>query len=278
MKNNVKNSRLILIIVTFFQIVMLFQIIGLCDDSVTIITLTSSKSEVNVGEKFTLTITIDPNEIEIGGWQLSVVFPSDIIQANSVTPGVEWDELFDSGSIQNDVGLIDRIQSWKKESYPNYTHTACLIEFQVIGNGAISINLDNVNVTNFEFNDIEFIIESITLNNKGNSNNNDNDPTTPVDDTNRDNDDTNNENPVNDNRSENSSKNDTTGDESNDQEGNGSDNEESELQVDNKNGEDSDLVGTKVTQTGLDNNLIPLIIIICVVSILFIIYKYRNKI
>ena len=182
--------------------------------------------------------------------------------------------MFDNGSIQNDIGLISRIQSWKKESFPSSSHTACLIEFQVVDNGPISFSLNDVNITNSLFEDIEFKIESVTLNNKDNSNNNANDPIIPVDDTNADDDEDSNETGDSNETSLNDDLENSNGEDGTDIPGD----EGSNTEVDETGEEESDLAGTKVSQTGLDNNFIPLIIIICVVSIFLIIYRYRKKI
>jgi uncharacterized repeat protein (TIGR01451 family) len=116
-----------------------------------IIGITLSTDTVNVGEDFTVTIYCDPT-VAVGGWEIySFLFDPALVQANSVSPGAEWTTNFDDGTINNTVGQITDIQSFKYDTYPEYNHTLCTISFTALAAGSSSFILDSVQVTDTSF-------------------------------------------------------------------------------------------------------------------------------
>jgi len=143
-------------IVITISISMIFGSIGLSNGlSQTKIGILTNEDTVNVGETFDVIIYIDPDET-IGGWLLNISFTPNLIQANNVSPGSIWEELFDVGGINNDQGFINGIQTWKKEEYPETNHTACIISFIALSSGVCDIFVDDAVITNSLFNDINY--------------------------------------------------------------------------------------------------------------------------
>ena len=129
----------------------------------TIIGLTSSKDTVSVGEEFDIIIYIDPVE-EIGGWQIYLLnFTQGVVNANKVTFGPLWQDFFDFGKIDNDSGKITDIQTWTTGPYPKDKHTACIIKFMALSQGVCEIKIDDAEITNHNFENINFSILNTTV-------------------------------------------------------------------------------------------------------------------
>ena len=134
--------------------------------------LTLSSDEVSIGEGFTVTVYIDPSEA-VGGWEINLSFNEGYVSANQVTNGSEWGlDNFDPGDIDNTIGQITKIQTWKKENYPNFNHTACEISFTANNAGVCNFELVHVQVTNSSFEDmaVSTVNATITITGGGSGN------------------------------------------------------------------------------------------------------------
>jgi parallel beta-helix repeat protein len=101
-----------------------------------------------IGEEFNITIYIDPTET-VGGWEIfQLDFTQGQVNADEVTPGFYWEEIFDPGDIDNDTGMITEIQSWTTGPYPDSNHTACIINFTALEHGQCTFELISVQVDN----------------------------------------------------------------------------------------------------------------------------------
>jgi len=111
----------------------------------------SSTSSVIEGEEFNITIYIDPIR-EVGGWQIfQLNFTQGKVNATGISPGSYWANFFDEGEINNDLGRITDIQTWTTGPYPDYNHTACIINFTALQSGVCTFEIIHVNVTDSEF-------------------------------------------------------------------------------------------------------------------------------
>ena len=148
--------------------------------SATGIGVVPSTETVFVGNEFNLTIYIDPTE-EIGGWSLDLSFIQGMVNVLGVMPWDEWNNivenvsLFDPGDIDNENGTITNIQTWTTGLYPSVNHTACIVSFTAVYPGICDIELVNVQITDSEFQDVDFIRynTTITIENNGDDNAND---------------------------------------------------------------------------------------------------------
>jgi len=122
-----------------------------------------SSDTVNIGEGFIATIYIDPSEA-VGGWEIYLlIFTQGIVNATEVSPGPEWTDFFDDGNIHNDTGNITTIQTLKFEDYPDYNHTACIINFTALQPGVCSIELVRVEITDIDFYKMNVTVHNTTV-------------------------------------------------------------------------------------------------------------------
>jgi hypothetical protein len=123
----------------------------------TIMGITLSSDKVNVGENFTATVYLDPTQA-VGGWEIYLLtFDPALAQANSVESGAVWATFFDGGTINNGIGEITEIQSFKTDTYPDSNHTLCTINFTALSAGTCTFALATVEVT-----DTSFVVMPVT--------------------------------------------------------------------------------------------------------------------
>jgi hypothetical protein len=162
-KRDGKTCAIILLLTLLCSSVFL-GITGRCDEAETPeITLTSTQKPIQKGEQFTLTILLDPKNIEIGGWEFNVVYTQGIVSAQTVTSGDSWTEFFEEGIIDNSNGVISNIETWSKGPYPTEMHTICTITFEAEKSGECILLLDKVQLRDSLFNPVNVTVNSITI-------------------------------------------------------------------------------------------------------------------
>jgi hypothetical protein len=131
--------------------------------SQTIMGITLSNGTIRIGDDFRATIYLNPT-VAIGSWEIYLfTFNPVLCNANIVKPGTEWTMFFDEGNINNANGEISQIQSMKIDTYPNYNHTLCTINFTVIAAGTCALNLAIVEVTDTSFTVIPVTTRNATI-------------------------------------------------------------------------------------------------------------------
>lgn len=156
----------------FFLLFLPMNQISTAEDSV-IVTLEPVNQTITVGETINLTVTID-SQSSIGGWELDLItFSSELLQAKQVISGNQWAEFFSNGTIDNQHGVIDRVQSWKTNNYPTGEHVLCIITFTAEKAGTDMITIIDSSITNQDFEDlsVERIPAEITIIDPSSSNN-----------------------------------------------------------------------------------------------------------
>jgi parallel beta-helix repeat protein len=110
--------------------------------------ITPAMKTVGLGEEFSLTVYIDPDE-PVGGWKITLLtFTQGKVNATTVIPGPDWTNHFDNGTIDNDAGTITNIQTFTNLTLPSTNHTACTITFQAVESGLCQIILSDAQVHN----------------------------------------------------------------------------------------------------------------------------------
>ena len=173
--NKLSKSNVSLFLTTILLTSLILIISNSCSAAETTkIGMIPSTETVFVGDEFNLTIYIDPTE-EIGGWSLDLSFTQGMVNATNVTAGSYWTNYFDEGNVSNDLGTITDIQTWSEGPYPSVNHTACIVSFTAVHPGICNIELVNVQITDSEFQDVEFIRcnTTITIESNGDDNAND---------------------------------------------------------------------------------------------------------
>ena len=143
------------------KLIVIFLIIianSISATDITQIGLIPSDDTVSVGDEFYVTVYIAPTE-EIGGWQIYFLnFSNEFVKSNEVIFGSFWQNFSDPGKIDNDYGKITDIQTWTTGPYPNTNHTACVIKFTAINPGVCEIKIEEAEITNQNFENINFSI------------------------------------------------------------------------------------------------------------------------
>lgn len=126
------------------------------------IILAPSSTQVNVGEAFTVTLSITPTEA-ISGWSLDFRFNQDLLHATNVTPGTNWITFFNQGEINNLNGTIAAIQTWSTGPFPTTNHTLCIIRLQAMHAGVCHLSIEHVQVSNTSFQTIPVSSKNTTV-------------------------------------------------------------------------------------------------------------------
>jgi parallel beta-helix repeat protein len=123
-----------------------------------------SAETVLLGEKFTVTVYIDPIE-EIGGWEVNQLnFTQGLVNAQDVIPGSSWNTIFDNGTINNENGEITGVQAWRTSLFPYTNHTACTVNYTTVQPGECDFALLDVTVTDSTFKEIDVITHDTAVN------------------------------------------------------------------------------------------------------------------
>jgi hypothetical protein len=151
----------------FFALILLNFFLCITNNFVTAqqtseIILTPSATQVNTGEEFAVTLSMNPTEA-IGGWSLDFRFNQELAHATNVTPGTDWIAFFNPSEINNQNGTIAEIQAWSTGSYPATTHTLCTIQFEAIHAGVLHLSIEQVQITNISFQTITVSSKNTTV-------------------------------------------------------------------------------------------------------------------
>jgi hypothetical protein len=161
-----RKSGLGIIVILILFISLVLTVNNGSSQQITEMGMTVSSDSITVGDDFTVTVYIDPTEA-IGGWLIYFInFSAGLAQANQILPGPEWNvDTFDQGEIENNIGSIKNIQTWKTENYPNSTHPACEVSFTALESGECFFNITKVEISNesFELIQVNTIAASITI-------------------------------------------------------------------------------------------------------------------
>lgn len=154
---------MIITLLLFVLFLFGFTTFSTAEDSIEV-GLLPSENTVTKGNDFTITVYIDTSE-EIGGWEINLLtFSQEIVQLTKVTPGSNWTEFFDNGTINNNDGNITGIQTWRSvEPYPDNYHTACTLTFNAIKPGLCTFELVFFQVTNSSFADLTFTSKNTSV-------------------------------------------------------------------------------------------------------------------
>ncbi len=99
------------------------------------------------GEEFKIDVYIDPCQA-VGGWEINISYTPGLINATRVDPGLIWEENFNPGTINNENGTITLVGSEITESFPDFNHTICAINFTANSTGMCYLLIDYAYVTN----------------------------------------------------------------------------------------------------------------------------------
>ena len=239
--------------------------------------LLSVPETADVGGTFDLVLTVNPGGKEIGGWTCEVVFSADVCQASSVTPDPMWSEFFDTAQIDNGQGRITAIQTWKKDAYPTTSHTLCSITLHAINSGTCTFFLENVTVTDASFSHLNVTVREITITVSGETPSNPTDEEDPNADSDETTDDVTDDGNDNETAPESPVDNETDQQETdegseNSDEGNGG-GDPLEPGKDNS----DELYGAQTSNDGLQDTVLPLVIIAIVGIAAIFIVLLRTK-
>ncbi len=127
------------------------------------ISLIPSSTKVNVGEEFTVTLSMDPTEA-IGGWSLTFHFNQELAHATNITPGINWTSYFSIGEINNLAGTITEMQTWSTGPYQTADYILCTIRLQAVHAGICQLSIEQVKITNISFEEIPVSFTNTTIN------------------------------------------------------------------------------------------------------------------
>jgi len=159
-----KRNKLLMIILAVVLITSSIAVIVKADEPVYVL-LTASDTDLEIGETFSLGITLDPNNENITAWMIHQLDykPAGLIEIKSITIGADWDtNFYDLGSYDNSIGELIMVQAFSTIS-TNDTTKLLTIDFEAKNSGTAIISIPQFQIQNNKVENLNSSINTVEI-------------------------------------------------------------------------------------------------------------------